>query len=79
MILLRPARAWIHVAEHFRHPTTLLTHETSLRLLNQHPAAPLPPPQHLDILKTLTSSLAVNTFSARLHNCAPARVVELLE
>ena len=36
-------------------------------------------PQHLVILKSLTSSLAADAFSACLRNRAPARAVELLE
>ena len=66
---LSAARAWIRVAEDFRHPTILLAHETSLRLLVQH----------LVILKNLTSSLAVDAFSACLRERAPAHAVELLE
>ena len=76
---LSAVRAWINVAEDFQHPTTLLAYETSLRLLIQHLAALPSLPQHLIILKNLTSSLAVDAFSACLRNCAPAHAVELLE
>ena len=67
------------MAEDFRHPTILLAHETSLRLLVQHLAILPPLPQHLVILKNLTSSLAVDAFSACLRERAPAHAVELLE
>jgi CHAT domain-containing protein len=76
---LSAARAWIRVAEDFQHPTLLLAYETSLRLLVQHLATLPSLPQHLVILKGLTSSLAVDAFSACLRKRAPARAVELLE
>ena len=62
---LSAAKAWVRAAEDFQHPTMLLAHETSLRLLIQH-------------LATLPS-LAVDAFSACLRKRAPARAVELLE
>ena len=73
------ARAWVCVAEEFQHSMLLLAYETSLRLLIQHLAALPSLPRHLVILKKLTSSLAVDAFSASLRNGAPARAVELLE
>jgi CHAT domain-containing protein/tetratricopeptide (TPR) repeat protein len=76
---LSAARAWIRVAEDFQHPTMLLAYETSLRLLIRHLATLPSLPQHHIILKNLTSSLAVDAFSACLRNRAPARAVELLE
>jgi CHAT domain-containing protein/tetratricopeptide (TPR) repeat protein len=76
---LTATKAWTRVAEDFQHPTVLLAYETSLRLLIQHLAALPSLPQHLVILKDLTSSLAVDAFSACLRNSAPARAVELLE
>jgi CHAT domain-containing protein/tetratricopeptide (TPR) repeat protein len=76
---LSAARSWIRVAEDFQHPSLLLAYETSLRLLTQHLATLPSLPQHLVILKNLTSSLAVDAFSGCLRKCAPARAVELLE
>jgi CHAT domain-containing protein/tetratricopeptide (TPR) repeat protein len=76
---LSAARSWIRVAEDFQHPTILLAYETSLRLLIQHLATMPSLPQHLVILKDLTSSLAVDAFSACLRKRAPAHAVELLE
>ena len=76
---LSVARTWIHVAEHFHHPTTLLAYQTSLRLLTLHVATLPPLPQHRTILKGLTSSLAVDAFSACLRNHSPTHAVELLE
>ena len=76
---LSAAKAWIRVAEHFQHPTILLAYETSLRLLIQHFATLPSLPQHFVILKNLTSSLAVDAFSACLRNSAPAHAIELLE
>ena len=76
---LSAARAWIAVAEHFHHPTILLAYEIYLRLLAQHLATLPTLPRHLVILKDLTSSLAVDAFSACLRQRAPARAVELLE
>ena len=73
------AKTWIHVAEYFQHPTILLAYETSLRLLIQHLATLPSLPQHFVILKNLTSSLAVDAFSACLRNRALAHAVELLE
>ena len=76
---LSVARAWVRVAEHFQHPTILLAYETSLRLLIQHLATLPSLPQHLVILKNITSSLAVDAFSACLRKRSPAHAVELLE
>ena len=76
---LSATRAWIRAAENFQHPTILLAYETSLRLLIEHLATLPSLPQHLVIFKNLTSSLAVDAFSACLRNHAPARAVELLE
>ncbi|KAN0084259.1 CHAT domain containing protein [Tylopilus felleus] len=61
------------------HPTLLLAYETTLRFLIQHLAALPSLPQHHVVLKKLTSSLAVDAFSACLRNHAPARAVEFLE
>ncbi|KAF8436580.1 hypothetical protein L210DRAFT_3647893 [Boletus edulis BED1] len=70
---LSAARAWIHVAEDFQHPTiSLLAYETFLQLLIQHLTILPSLPRHLVILKCLTSSLAVDAFSACLRNRSPA-------
>ena len=76
---LSAARTWIHVAEHFHHSTTLLAYETYLHLLTHHVATLPPLPQHRTVLKGLTSSLAVDTFSACLRNRSPMHAVQLLE
>jgi CHAT domain-containing protein/tetratricopeptide (TPR) repeat protein len=76
---LSAARAWVHAAEDFQHHTLFLAYETSFRLLIQHLAALPSLPRHLVILKSLTSSLAVDAFSAFLRTGGPARAVELLE
>ena len=76
---LSAARAWITVAEDFRHSTTLLAYQTCLHLLTHHVVTLPPLPQHRTILKGLTSSLAVDTFSACLRNGSPTLAVELLE
>ena len=76
---LSAARAWVRVAEDFHHPTTLVAYQTSLRLLTHHVAALPPLPQHRTVLKGLTSSLAVDAFSACLRSRAPKDAVVLLE
>ena len=76
---LAAAKAWVNAAELFHHPTTLLAYETALRLLVEHLAALPSLPQHLDLLKSLSSSLAVDAFSACLRNESPTKAVELLE
>ena len=76
---LSVAGAWIRMAENFQHPTILLAYETSLRLLVQRLTTLPSLPQHLVILRNLTSSLAVGAFSACLRKRAPGRAVELLE
>ncbi|KAN0085817.1 CHAT domain containing protein [Tylopilus felleus] len=73
------ARTWIGVAEQYQHPTLLLAYETALRFLIQHLVTLPSLPQHHVLLKELTSSLAVDAFSACLRNHAPARAVEFLE
>ena len=70
---------WVHVAEDFQHPTTLLAYQTFLHLLTHHVATLPPLPQHHTLLKDLTSSLVVDTFSACLRNLSPIHGVELLE
>ena len=76
---LSAAKAWVNAAEDFDHPTKLLAYETALRFLVQHLAALPSLPQHLTILKGLSSSLAVDAFSACLRNNSPTNAVELLE
>ena len=76
---LSAARAWIRAAEEFHHPTTLLAYQTSLRLLTHHVTTLPPLPQHRTLLKRITSSLAMDTFSACLRNRSPKNAVELLE
>ena len=76
---LSAARSWIRVAENFQHPTTLLAYQTFLRLLTHHVATLPPLPQHRTLLTDLTSSVAVDTFSACLRNRSPKDAVELLE
>ena len=76
---LSAARGWTRVAEDFHHPTTLLAYQTSLRLLTDLVATLPPLPQHRTVLKDLTSSLAVDTFSACLRNRSPKEAVVLLE
>ncbi|KAH0838884.1 hypothetical protein J3R83DRAFT_7311 [Lanmaoa asiatica] len=76
---LSATRAWIRAAEHFRHPTTPLAYDTYLRLLVHHLASLPSLPQHLTILDNLTSSLAVDAFSACLRHNFPISAVELLE
>ncbi|KAH0827064.1 hypothetical protein J3R83DRAFT_4748, partial [Lanmaoa asiatica] len=73
------ARAWIHAAEDFHHPTTPLAYDTYLRLLVHHLASLPSLPQHLTVLKDFTSSLAVDAFSACLRHYSPINAVELLE
>ena len=70
------AKAWINAAEDFHDPTTLLAYETALRLLVQHLTAVTSLPQHLPLLKSLTSSLAGDAFSAYLRDHSPAKAVE---
>ena len=67
------------VAQYFQYPMLLLAYQTSLRLLAQHIATLPSLSEHLVILKTLTSSLAVDAFLACLCNCSPIDAVELLE
>ena len=52
---------------------------TALRLLVHHLVALLLLPQHLSVLKALSSSLAVDAFLACLRNHSPTNAVELLE
>ena len=76
---LSAVKAWVKHAEKFHHSTTLLAYETALRLLVEHLASVPSLPQHLAVLKSLSSSLAVDAFSTRLRNQSPTRAVELLE
>ncbi|KAI9566239.1 hypothetical protein HD554DRAFT_2118617 [Boletus coccyginus] len=76
---LSAARTWIRVAQRLQHFSILPAYETTFQLLTQHLAALLSSPQHLSILRNLTSSLAVDAFSACILERAPAHAVELLE
>ena len=73
------AKAWVLAAEDFHHSTTLFAYETALRLLVQYLAALPSLPRQLSVLKALSSSLAVDAFSACLRNHSPTNAVELLE
>ena len=73
------SRAWVRAAEYFHHPTIVRAYKTSLRLLIQHLAVLPTLPRHLTVLKNLTSSLAVDAFSACLRNHSPIDAVVLLE
>ena len=76
---LSAVKAWVSAAEDFDHPTKLLACETALRLLVKHFAALPSLPQYLTDLKVLSSSLAVDAFSACLRNHSLTTAVELLE
>jgi len=76
---LSATRIWIRMAQRFQHPTILLAYESSLRSLTQYLVTLPSLPQHLSILKNLTSSLAVDALSTCLHGRAPTHAVELLE
>ena len=76
---LSTARTWVTVAEHFHHPTTLLAYQTALRSLTHHVTTLPPLPQHYTVLKGLTSSLAVDAFSACIRSRSPKDGVMLLE
>ncbi|KAG9316458.1 hypothetical protein JVU11DRAFT_2492 [Chiua virens] len=76
---LSAIREWITAAERFQHPSTVLAYQTILRLLVHHLTILPPLPQHLDIVKKLTSSLAVDAFSAYLRHRSPTNAIELLE
>ena len=76
---LSATRAWIRAAESFRHQSTLLAYRTSLRLLVEHLSTLPSLPRHLDLLKKVTPSLAVDAFSACLRDRSLPRAVELLE
>ena len=76
---LSTAKAWVNAAEDFHHPTTLLAYETTLRLLVRHLAVFPSLPQHLTVVRSLTSSLAADAFSAGLRYQSPSKAIELLE
>ena len=71
------ARAWVDEA--FHHSTTLLAHETALRLLVRRLTTFPSLPQHLTVIRSLTSSLAADAFSAGLHYQSSEKAIELLE
>ena len=76
---LSAAKAWVNAAEDFHHSTTLPAYETALRLLVQHLTTFPSLPQHLTVIRSLTSSLAADAFSAGLRCQSSEKAVELLE
>ncbi|KAI9567924.1 CHAT domain-containing protein [Boletus coccyginus] len=76
---LSAVREWVRMAHHFQHPIILLAYETSLQLLAEYLATLPSLPQHLSIIRDLTSSFAVDAFLACLRETVPAHAVELLE
>ena len=64
---LSAATEWIKAAEDLHHPTLLPAYETALRFLVQHVVTLPSLPENLSVLKALTSSLAVDAFSACLR------------
>ena len=76
---LSAAKAWVNAAEDFHHSTTLLAYETAVRLLVQHLTALPSLPQNLTVIRSSTSSLAADAFSAGLRCQSSEKAVELLE
>ena len=76
---LSAAKAWVDAAEESHHTTISLAYETALRFLVDVSVTLPPLPQHLALLKSFSSSLAVDAFSACLRNESPTKAVELLE
>ena len=76
---LSTAKAWVNAAEAFHHSTTLPAYETALRLLVQHLTTLPSLPRHLTVIRSLTSSLAADAFSAGLRCQSSKKAVELLE
>ena len=76
---LSAAKAWVNAAEDFHHSTTLPAYETALRLLVQHLTTSPSLPQHLSVIRSLTSSLAADAFSAGLRYQSSKKAVELFE
>ena len=76
---LSVTREWVDAAEKSHHPTTLSAYETALRLLVEQSVAIPSLPQHLALIKSISSSLAADAFSAGLRNQSPTKAVELLE
>ena len=76
---LSAAKAWVNATEDFHHSTTLPAYETALRLLVQHLTTSPSLPQHLSVIRSLTSSLAADAFSAGLRYQSSTKAVELFE
>ena len=67
-------------AENSKHDSTVLVYRTLLHLIVQRLSSPLPSlPQHLVILKQLTTSIAVDAFSVCIRYGNSLDAVELLE
>ena len=76
---LKCAKQWIKAAEECEHSTTVLAYRTFLSLSVQHLATLPSLPQHLALLKQLTTSTAVDAFSVCVRKGHLADAVELLE
>ena len=76
---LYAAKAWVDAAKDFHHSMTLPTYETALQPLIWYLTTSPSLPQYLSVIRSLTSSLAANVFSAGLCYQSSKKAVELSE
>ncbi|KAG2080877.1 hypothetical protein BD769DRAFT_1647566 [Suillus cothurnatus] len=75
----RAARSWAASAEKLNHDSALLSYQTALKFLDQHVAVLSSSSRHFDLIREVTTSLAMDAFSCSARRGALTTAVELVE
>jgi CHAT domain-containing protein len=76
---IRAAESWITSAEQAKHGSALVAYQTMLKFMDQYVAVLAPSSNHFDVIKEVTSSIAMDAFSCCVRHGALANAVELIE
>ncbi|KAG2036406.1 CHAT domain-containing protein [Suillus americanus] len=73
------AKSWIISAEQVKHGSALVAYQTTLKFLDQYVTILAPSSKHFDVVKEVTSSIAMDAFSCCVRHGALTYAVELIE
>jgi CHAT domain-containing protein len=73
------ARSWVTSAEQAKHGSALVAYQTTLKFLDHYVAILAPSSNHFDVVKEVTSSIAMDAFSCCVRHGALTNAVELVE
>ncbi|KAG1880049.1 CHAT domain-containing protein [Suillus subluteus] len=71
--------SWITSAEQAKHGSALVAYQTALKFLDQYITVLAPSSNHFDVVKEVTSSIAMDAFSCCVRHGALTNAVELVE